>query len=79
MKITAEDYLISQNKEPKSQFKLGKVDSNYTTGRPRILFDGETQLSSKRYPYMESYTPKQNQRVLLAKVSGSYVIIGGVV
>lgn len=79
MSFNAEDYLRDQQQRQPDAFKLGKIDPVYVSGRPRVLFDGETVVGSKMYPYMDSYTPTANQRVLLAKVSGSYVIIGGVV
>ncbi|QFG05227.1 hypothetical protein 019DV002_30 [Bacillus phage 019DV002] len=58
-------------------FSLGKIDPSHTAGsNPRILFDGETSVSSKRYKYLSSYTPKANDRVLIANVSGTHVVLG---
>lgn len=79
MMFNAEEYLIDQQQKKPDSFKLGKIDPFYTSGRPKVLFDGETVPSSKRYPYIDSFIPSANKRVLMAKVSGSYVIIGGVV
>jgi hypothetical protein len=57
-------------------FKLGKIDANYTSGRPRIIFEGETDPSIKAYPYLSSYTPVAGDVVLLARVDNTYVILG---
>ncbi|WP_345242509.1 hypothetical protein [Pontibacillus salipaludis] len=46
--------------------KLAKVDPAYTSGRPRLIFDGETVLS-KPYPYNSTYTPAPNDRVMVLK------------
>lgn len=34
-------------------------------GKPRIRLDGETTASIKRYPYLGSYTPTVNDRVVI--------------
>ncbi|GGD07732.1 hypothetical protein GCM10011389_14070 [Pontibacillus salipaludis] len=54
------------NKEPEELVKLAQVDPDYTSGRPRLIFDGETVIS-KQYPYASSYTPSPNDRVLVLK------------
>lgn len=63
----------------KKPYKLGRIDPSYSSGLPRILFDGETQVSTKRYSYASNYTPIANQRVLLASVGGTYIVLCGVV
>lgn len=62
-----------------SVFRIGKIPSNYTTGNPTVIFDGEDTAGQKTYRYLSSYTPVANNRVLLAKVAGSYVILGKIV
>lgn len=57
-------------------FSLGTIDPAHTGGNPKILFDGETSVSSKQYKYLSSYTPRANDRVLLANVSGTHVVLG---
>lgn len=57
-------------------FRLGKIDPDYSSGRPRIIFDGETQVSIKRYPYLANYEPRAGDVVLLASVGNSYIVIG---
>lgn len=59
-----------------SPFKLGRVDPNYSSGRPRIIFEGESVVSGKAYPYLSSYTPVANDVVLLVRMSNSYIILG---
>jgi len=78
--IKPADFLkITKGGTPKAPYRLGKIDPAYSSGRPKIVFDGETTASEKQYPYLESYSPVANDRVLLLKVSGSYVIIGKVI
>jgi hypothetical protein len=77
--ITPEKFLqiiqiIKDNKE-KSSFKLGKIDPDYTGGDPRIVFDGESSASAKAYKTV-SYAPVANDRVLLARVAGTYLVLG---
>lgn len=59
-----------------SDFKQGRIDPAYSRGRPSILFEGEEIPSGKQYPYLSSYTPKANDVVILARMAGSYVILG---
>lgn len=61
------------------QYAMGTIDSAYASGRPRVLFDGETVLGGKLYPYLASYTPVASHRVLLAPAGSSYVILGRIV
>lgn len=62
--------------EKGASFLMGKIDPNYTSGNPKIVFDGETSASTKRYQYLKNYTPAANDRVLIAKVGGSCVVLG---
>ncbi|MEH7114515.1 hypothetical protein V7124_19440 [Neobacillus niacini] len=57
-------------------FKMAKIDPGYSSGRPKLIFEGESVLSVKQYPYLSSYTPAANDIVLLAKVGNTYVILG---
>lgn len=75
---TAEEFIQLNNQEFESVFKLGKV-SGVTSGQPKILFDGEETASGKLYAKLGNYTPATGDRVLLAKVSGMYVVLGKVV
>lgn len=60
-------------------FKLGTVDSLDSGGNPKIKFDGETTASQKIYKRLASYTPAAGHRVILAQVSGTYVILGRII
>ena len=60
-------------------FKMGTIDPAYNTGRPKIIFDGESTPSVKQYPYLSTCTPVKNNRVLLIKVAGVYVVLGRIV
>lgn len=57
---------------------LGTVDPAYTTGLPRVTFDGEAGLSGRGYPWISPYRPTANDRVALLPIGRSYVIIGAV-
>lgn len=54
----------------------GFIDSAYTSGNPKVVFLGETTPGDKTYPYLAGYTPVANDRVLLARVGKTYIIIG---
>lgn len=64
--------------------KIGTVDPAYVTSSypgtmPKVTFDGETVLSGKRYTVITpGYRPTAGDRVLLAPVGTTYVIIGSV-
>lgn len=70
---------IVKNNEKIDNFKLGKIDSNYISGRPKIKFDSETIVSEKQYCYLDSYIPKANDRVLLMRISGTFIILGKII
>lgn len=59
-------------------YKMAVVD-NVTSGRPYLRFYGETAASQKPYKYLQSYTPTAGDKVLVARVSKTYVILGKVV
>lgn len=75
----AELLQIASGNPPQNGYRLGKVDPAYSSGRPKVVFDGETTASGKQYPYLASYTPAAGDRVLLAAVAGSYVVLGKIV
>lgn len=55
-------------------YKIGTIAS--ASGKPTIIFAGEDQPSQKGYSYLASYIPAIGDRVLLAKIGGTYVILG---
>jgi hypothetical protein len=76
--------MIQDLAKQEAPFSLGKIDSTYSSSttpkaRPKVVFDGDTVASSKAYPYLSSYTPTANDRVLLVNVGGSHVIIGKII
>lgn len=63
--------------------KLATIDPAYdafatypTVPLPKVTFDGETTLSTKRYPAMADYWPAAGDRVLMAPVGRSWLIVG---
>lgn len=79
--ISPEDFLqvITSNDKPTAPFKIGTIPAGYTSGRPTVQFDGESAASTRTYPYLSSYTPTANDRVLLAMVGHGAVILGKIV
>ncbi|MED4586679.1 hypothetical protein P9578_28390 [Brevibacillus choshinensis] len=71
--------IFQDSNEQSSPFRLGKISATYTSGRPPVLFDGETTASTRIYPYLASYTPVANERVLLGKVGNGWVVLGKVI
>jgi hypothetical protein len=71
------DFFISAFKNPKKEkiVQFARVDPNYTSGRPRLIFDGESEVSGKAYPYLSIYTPAANDRVMVVKG----VVIGKII
>lgn len=65
---------IAKESQPPSPFVIGKL----TSLDGRVRFDGEQTASTKQYKMLDTYTPSIGQRVLLARVGGSYVILGGI-
>lgn len=55
--------------------KFGYINSSHTSGRPRVKFDGEDAPGVKTYPYLSSYTPTANDRVIVIQ----NVVIGKIV
>lgn len=64
-------------------FRLATVDPAYVPSSfpgtlPKLTFDGEDTLSGKRYPVMAGYLPRPSDRVVLAPVGTTYLILGSV-
>ena len=65
-------------KQPQ-EIKLGTVTS-VSSGRVKVLFDGEATAGDKLYRRLVSYSsPTVNDRVLLLRISGTYIILGKIV
>lgn len=70
---------FSKEKEPGNRSaKIGTIDPAYVSGDPRILFDGEDDVSEKAYPFLAPYSPRANERVVLLPVGHSYVVLGAI-
>lgn len=54
------------------------VPSSFPGTLPRLTFDGESTLSVKRYPVMSGYLPRPSDRVVLAPVGTTYLVLGSV-
>ena len=53
--------------------------SGATGGRPIVKFYGETKNSQKAYKYLSGYSPVVGDKVIMAKIGGTHVILGKVV
>ncbi|QUI24867.1 hypothetical protein HZI73_22320 [Vallitalea pronyensis] len=60
--------IVKQEIQP--SYKLGTVTGG------KVVFDGEDTASGKTYKKLNSITLADNDRVLLARVSSTYVILG---
>lgn len=58
---------------------LGTIDSYAAGSGVTLLIDGEDAPTTKAYSFLGSYIPTVGDRVLIAKVSGTYVVLGAVV
>lgn len=71
MKLSAHDFLdVMEDKEEKKvdhTIRFGTIDPAYTSGRPRVIFDGTETVSVKEFPYTGRYIPTANDRVVIVK------------
>jgi hypothetical protein len=74
--ITPETFVETfGNSKIEKDIRFAKVDPGYSSGRPLLIFDGESVISGKSYPYLSSYTPAANDRVMILKG----VIVGKII
>lgn len=59
--------------------RLGTIDPAYSTGAPKVIFDGEDAVSGRTYMRLASYTPVAGDRVELLRFGSTWVIQGKVV
>lgn len=62
-------------------WKIGTIDPAYVKSSfpgtlPKVTFDGESTLSGKTYVVMSGYRPAPSDRVVLAPVGTTYMIVG---
>lgn len=71
---------IVRNASPqKEDRKLGTIPGTYASGRPTVQFDGESSASTQTYPYLSSYTPAADDRVVLLRVGAAWLVMGKVI
>lgn len=58
--------------------RTATIDPAYTAGMPKVLFDGEEDMSDREYTWNSSYTPVAGDRVFMVPV-GTTFIIGGMI
>lgn len=74
--IDVNDFLdLMDDKTPQVRVQFGKIPSTYTTGRPTVILDGATVPTVKTYPYIGTYKPVANHRIMI--IQG--VIMGNIV
>ena len=73
----AQDYDVKY-KGRDSAFRMAVVTA-VQDARPVIRFSGETKPSQKPYKRLATYTPAVGDKVILAKLGGSYVRLAKVV
>lgn len=88
MRLDPERFLVNvagytQATSPKARPpRLATIDYDYDPGTfpgvwPRVVFDGETTPTRKRWPVLSGYWPRPGDRVLMQPVGlSSYVIVG---
>lgn len=59
--------------------RLATIAAGYTSGMPRVIFDGDTVSSGGGFAFLDSYTPVSGDRVLMLPAGNTYVILGKVV
>lgn len=74
--ITTDEMLEVMQQEEQNIFKLGKVVGFWPNGTAKIQFDGEDGPSDKEYAYLASAKIYNGDRVLVAKVAKTYIILG---
>lgn len=58
------------------ELRLATIANYNSSTGSTLIFDGETEPTTKRYKRLYSYSGAANHRVLVAKVSGTYIILG---
>lgn len=62
--------------EDQRLFRLGTIDPAYSSGQPKVTWDGEGAVTTKDYVHLSSYAPKAGERVLAARVGRTWVVLG---
>ncbi len=72
------DYFEDLEAEAKKPFKLGTISQLNTGAMPYVVLDGELSAAEIGIPYLDTYTPVLNDRVLMINYNG-LIIIGKVI
>lgn len=72
--LLEEFYASKKRIEP--VFRLGTVDLAYTSGLPKVKLDGDDDVTVKQYSHIRMYSPTAGDRVMLALVGNTYIILG---
>jgi hypothetical protein len=77
---TSQEVAFSDDKSNQNMPRLGTVVALFSSpaGTAQIRFEGEEDPSDRQYPYLASYKPVVNDRVLLLPIAGTYIIVGKV-
>lgn len=63
---TAQEFVnMLKNQKEEKTVRFATISNVYTSGRPQLIFDGESRSSIKGYPYLSSYTPAKGDRVVV--------------
>ena len=79
MNSSKDFFKVINDQQPGSTMMMATVASLFENGDPKLKFDGDTTTSEKHYAYLSSYTPTEGDRVILAAISGTFVILGSVI
>ena len=70
---------VAKPEVPNPWIRHGTIPAGYTTGMPTVQFDGDTAASGRRYPYVSSYTPTANDRVVLVRSGSTWLVLGKII
>ena len=65
-----------EQEDPATELRVATVGNYNATTGSTLIFPGQTQATDKRYKRLYNMTFSAGQTVLVAKVSGTYVILG---
>lgn len=66
--------------ESKTKFRKARISPTWDGSlRPPVIFDGESEASTRTFPYLASYTPVAGDVVLLVSVSHGWIILDRIV
>lgn len=68
--------VLQQEMPQQLNFRIGTVADLFEDGTAQIQFDGEETPSQKQYAFLSVYKPAASDRVVLAALGGTYIILG---